>query len=204
MSRIVSIVLAAGWSSRTAPLNKLLQPLGARSVLGTTLARLDESEVDEILVVVRRGGPPVDREAVAACPRCTVIGVRPTSEGLSATLAAGLARLAADASGVLISLGDMPLVRTETINALLHCFRTSKRRRPIVAPGRDGRRGNPVLWDRAYVEALAGLTGDEGGRLLLKANDTALELVDTDDDGIFLDIDNPAALDASRARLLRE
>ena len=39
---------------------------------------------------------------------------------------------------------------------------------PVVAPlYRGGRRGNPVLFDRAAFAKLAALTGDVGGRALL-------------------------------------
>jgi molybdenum cofactor cytidylyltransferase len=63
---------------------------------------------------------------------------------------------------------------------------------PIVAPVKDGRRGNPVGFGRVHLEALLALQGDQGARRLLQT--CPVTDIPVDDPGIFLDIDIPADL----------
>ncbi len=195
---IVAVVLAAGLSRRMAPAHKLLQKLGASTVIGTMLGQLDASVVDKLLLVV---GHEAERVAAEAAPfaRCRIVRAHAHEDGLSATLAAGLAQVPPDRD-VLVCLADMPLVRTATINRLVGAFETALGERPIIAPVHRGRRGNPVLWHRGHLAALAHATGDEGGRALLRAEEGHLVLVETDDSVLF-DIDTEDALDRARRTL---
>ncbi len=192
---IVAVVLAAGLSRRMAPAHKLLQTLGASTVIGTVLGQLDSSAVDELLLVVGHEAERVAAEA-APFPRCRIVKAQAHEDGLSATLAAGLAQVP-PGRDVLVCLADMPLVRTPTIDRLIEAFDTAVVERPIIAPVHRGRRGNPVLWHRGHRAALARATGDEGGRALLRAEERHLVLVETDDSVLF-DIDTEDALDRAR------
>jgi molybdenum cofactor cytidylyltransferase len=60
-----------------------------------------------------------------------------------------------------------------------------------VVPTVKGKRGNPVLWGRAYFEALRMVQGDVGGRGLIGAHEEAVFEVEMDDPAIFRDIDTP-------------
>ncbi len=59
----------------------------------------------------------------------------------------------------------------------------------ISFPVYEGRRGNPVLWGRGFFEALAGLSGDIGGRRILAENPAAVNSISWIDDSIHNDID---------------
>ena len=63
---------------------------------------------------------------------------------------------------------------------------------PIVVPYSEGRRGNPVLFDRVAFEALRQIEGDQGGRVLFSQHD--VERVEWDDTILF-DIDTPEDLE---------
>jgi molybdenum cofactor cytidylyltransferase len=67
----------------------------------------------------------------------------------------------------------------------------------IVAPRYDGQRGNPVLFDSRYFDALTTVEGDRGGRDLLDSESVAW--VEVSDPGIHRDVDTVADL-----RCLRE
>ena len=178
-----------------APAHKLLQRLGTSTVVGTMLGQLDASAVDKLLLVV---GHEAERVAAEAAPfaRCRIVRANAHEDGLSATLAAGLAQVPAGRD-VLVCLADMPLVRAATIDRLIEAFDTAVMERPIIAPVHRGRRGNPVLWHHGHLAALARATGDEGGRALLRAEERHLVLVETDDSVLF-DIDTEDALDQAR------
>ena len=63
-----------------------------------------------------------------------------------------------------------------------------------MAPVKDGRRGNPVLWPRGFFAEMQAVEGDVGARELLRRHAEQVESVAFDDDAIFADIDTPAAL----------
>jgi len=56
----------------------------------------------------------------------------------------------------------MPLVDPALIQALVRAHASSLA--PIVVPNAEGRRGNPVLFDRSTFSALVQVEGDKGGR----------------------------------------
>ena len=64
----------------------------------------------------------------------------------------------------------------------------------IVLPTREGRRGNPVLWARAYFAEMMQLEGDAGAKRLMAAHAGEVREVDLGTDAIFADVDTPEAL----------
>jgi molybdenum cofactor cytidylyltransferase len=92
------------------------------------------------------------------------------------------------AEAVVIALGDMPHVIAATVDMLLAAYERGTG--SLLAAGYRGRRGNPVLFDARFFEALTDVTADIGGRRLLHtAPDAAV--VDTGDPGTLRDIDHP-------------
>ena len=91
----------------------------------------------------------------------------------------------------------MPWLTSLDLNRLIEAFdRTAP---SIVAPVRDGRRGNPVLWPRRHFAALAALRGDAGARELLSQLAFEVRTVPFDTDAIFADIDTSEDLAAAQA-----
>jgi molybdenum cofactor cytidylyltransferase len=58
-----------------------------------------------------------------------------------------------------------------------------------VWPEYQGRRGNPVLFDRVTFPQLVRLTGDTGGRPVLQAYTQDAERVPVSEPGVVFDID---------------
>ncbi|WP_404326746.1 nucleotidyltransferase family protein [Aerophototrophica crusticola] len=120
------------------------------------------------------------------------------AQGLSASLKAGLATVPDDVDGVVVLLGDMPRVTPAVVNQLIAAYAPAEGR-AICIPTHQGRRGNPILWDRQFIpEMLATLSGDTGARSLLNFHADRLAEVEVGDDGILLDVDTPEALAALR------
>jgi molybdenum cofactor cytidylyltransferase len=67
-----------------------------------------------------------------------------------------------------------------------------------VAPSREGRRGNPILWARRFFPELLKLEGDIGARKLAASYSEGVAEIEVTDDGAFFDIDTPEALDLAR------
>jgi len=187
-----ALVLAAGLSRRFGG-NKLLYPLGGKTVLERVVDTALACPLEPVVVVL---GHRADEAARALGDRPVV---RLTNsryrEGLSASLKAGLAVLPPETRAVLVFLGDVPLVRRDTVEAILAAYgRTGAE---AVYPTCAGRPGHPVLVDRRRFPDLYSLTGDRGAREL-RSNGLA---VPVEDEGIYLDVDSPEDLEAVRRRI---
>lgn len=211
---VTGILLAAGSGSRFDPTGaryKLLQALpGGEPVLAAS-ARALLAAVPRVVAVVR-----AQDAATASLLRslgCEVVVCERATEGMAASLVCGVGH-ARDADGWLIALADMPYVQPATMAALARAVapaagqdsaagRGSARlgaggaggdaavvAARIAAPVYAGRRGNPVAFGRAHLQALLALEGDQGARSILK-NNPVNELA-VDDPGILQDIDTPS------------
>ncbi|AQS84426.1 MAG: nucleotidyltransferase family protein [Acetobacter aceti] len=170
---VVAVVLAAGRSSRSGGQHKLLaRDADGRTMLARTLAGLCASQVSALCVVL----PPLARDVTDAlqavvresgCGKQIDIRISTAAdEGLAASLKVGVAWAEEQqATGCLVSLGDMPLVGSGVIDALIGCFLAGNA--DVVLPEWQGRVGNPVLWRAGCFASLMALAGDRGGKALL-------------------------------------
>ena len=190
-STVAAIVLAAGRSSRLAPRNKLLEPLGDEPIVARVARTGVASGADPVIVVTGFEAERVAR-ALAGLP-VTLVHNPDYERGLSTSLRAGLEALRASTNGALILLGDMPFVQPHDLETLMQHFAT-KDRRAICVPVRHARRGNPVLWGGAYFSEMMAMRGDVGAKQLLEQHRERVTEVPVESDGIFTDIDTPADL----------
>ena len=195
--RVGALVLAGGAGRRARPWDKLLtcdpsgQPMIART-LGATRA----SGADPVLLVLGHDAARIR----SACPAAAFLHAADHAEGLAASLRCGIA--AAEREGwdaALVCLGDMPLVLPATLDRLVGAWRDACPRPDAVLPVSNGRRGNPVLWDRRMFRTLLGLRGDVGARAVLDRSQGAVLAVETDDAGVLEDFDTPAKLASFQA-----
>ncbi|MBB3898827.1 NTP transferase domain-containing protein [Roseococcus suduntuyensis] len=193
--QVAGLVLAAGRSRRMAPLNKLLvADTQGVAMIARVVDSVLESGVRPVLVVT---GHERDRVQEALTGRPVIFAhAEDYAEGLSASLRAGLAALPEGAEGVLVALGDMPLVTPSVIQRLVSAF-DPEEGRAIVQPTFRGKQGNPVLWGREFVPAMMEITGDVGARQLVGRHADRLVEVEVADDGVLRDFDTTEALRAS-------
>ena len=192
---VVGILLAAGQSRRMGAVNKLLAPLAGKPLVRHAAEAMLAAGLDEVIVVV---GHEADKVAAAL----DGLPVRPVfnphhASGQATSVATGIGALAADVSDVMIGLGDMPLLTADMMDRLLraHLDQADHHRR-ITMPLVGGKRGNPVVWGRAFFPELAALSGDSGGRQLLADHIAAHNLVISDEAGWLQDVDTVDALAA--------
>lgn len=194
--RVAAIVMAAGKSSRMGQF-KLLLPVDGAPMIARTVDALLASSVTDVIVVTGR-----EAEGVQAA-----LGERPVrlvhnadyADGLSTSLKAGLAALPADADAFLVALGDMPKVTADDIDRLIAAYDPDEGRL-ICVPTFEGKTGNPILWDRRFLEAMQGLTGDSGARSLLLRHGEAVAEAPVKGAGVLIDVDTPEALAALAGR----
>lgn len=196
--RVAALILAAGMSKRLG-VNKLLEDVGGRPIIARVVDAFLGSMAAPVLVVV---GHEAARVKQALAGRSVLFAENASfEEGLGASLREGIAavsRLARAADGVLVALGDMPLLRAAHINPLLRAF-DPHGPLGICVPIHDGRRGHPVLFSARHFAEMSELRGDAGARTILERHAGAVLAVPIADLAIFIDVDTPAMLAAARA-----
>jgi molybdenum cofactor cytidylyltransferase len=184
---IGGIILAAGAAQRMGALKQLLLYRG-KPLLQWTIDSAIEAGLSPVIIVL---GHQRERILAGIDPReCRLVNNPDHGKGQSTSLQIGIAALPTDCPAVVCLLGDQPKVGPAVIRQLAVAYRQSGA--PIVIPTCRGRRGNPVLLDRALFASLAKLSGDTGGRALFADYQNEIESVEVGDDAILFDIDTPA------------
>ncbi len=179
------LLLAAGASSRMAPADKLLQPVDGMPLLRrSALAALASGAP---VVCTLRPDRPARRAAVADLP-LTLVEVPDSATGMSASLRAGLAALPAGAEGVMVLPADMPGFTAHALAQLLALAREAPDR-ILRGATPDGRPGHPAVFPADLIPGLLRITGDEGGRSVLRAHAGRVILVPLPGDSAILDLD---------------
>ena len=184
----VCILMAAGGSVRFGA-NKLLQELGGKPVIRWALEAA-EAAFDRVILVT-------GYEAVAAqAETARVVWNHHPEEGISRTIRLGL-EVAGDCEGAVFMTADQPFLSAQTLRRLACAFEEGPDQ--ICAAAHHGKRGNPVVFPKAYFKELCKLTGDVGGAKIIKAHPESLRLLEVEEREL-LDCDTPGALE----RLARE
>lgn len=173
MSRIGAVVLAAGAATRFGA------PKQAR-LLPEVLDRVEESPVDEIVVVEGAHGLSVD--PVRA--RIRLVHCAEWERGPGASLRCGLAALADDVEAAVVVLADGPRLAAESVTRVIQSWRDEGG--DVVAASYGGTRGHPLLLARSRWSDVP----DDGLRVV------APRLVPCDDLGFPGDVDTPEDLAA--------
>lgn len=193
---IAAIILAGGRSTRMQGLNKLTSHIADRSLVRIVAEAATRSRVDRVIVVTGHDRTKVEAELDDL--DVTFVHNPAFSEGLSTSLRTGLSALSPGIQGAVILLGDMPNVGTGLIDEMIARFKTAGPS-SVIVPTSEGRRGNPVLWGRDYFNELTDVTGDKGGRdILRRLAENVVEVPVAA--SVFDDIDTPDDLNAERDR----
>lgn len=178
--RTAAVVLAAGRSSRLGDdaAKQLLpwQPGGTLVGRAADIA-LAAATIDEVIVVT--GHRAAEVQAALGERPVRIVFNPDWPAGQSSSVAAGLAALGPEVSAAVFVLADQPTVQPAAIDRLVQRHRETLA--PVTAPVyQDGQRGNPVLFDRRAFAELLALTGDTGGRPLIRRYGEQVQLVQID------------------------
>ena len=184
MVKISAILLGAGESKRMG-VNKLSLRWGKRTVFEHCLLTLLQSKVEEVIVVINNRikgvvHPPQDQKV-------KIVINTSYRKGMSTSIRRGLQAIDPRSQGILIALGDQPLLKAKTINALIHAF--ALRKGAIIIPTYRGVRGHPVIFDKKFKKELMKIKGDMGGRSIIKRYPEDIWKVYVRSGGVVKDID---------------
>ena len=179
--------------------DKLLEGIDGLPLLRLVAGRALASSAP-VTVVLPPDAPA--RHAAIAGLALRIVMAADAGLGMAASLVAGLAALPPDTPGVMILPADMPDLTTDDLRLVLDHFARDPSRiwRGSTA---DGHEGHPVLFPADLIPALAAMSGDEGGRSVIRAQRDRVSLVTLPDRHALLDLDTPedwAAWRASRGQ----
>jgi molybdenum cofactor cytidylyltransferase len=160
-----AIVLAAGASTRFGSAKQLARVAG-RPLLHTAVARAADVAGSAVTVVL--GARAAELSPLLTHSQASLVINRDWREGMASSIRAGVARLPASCTAVLLMLVDQAAVTAEDLERLASAWR----RQPdyIVAARYGMTTGVPAIFPRSVFPDLAALRGDVGARVLLQRN----------------------------------
>jgi len=184
---LYTVVLAAGASTRFGSAKQLVR-LAGRPLLHTAVTRAAEVTGNAVIVVL--GSSAAQLAPLLRHSPGSVVVNQEWREGLASSIRAGVARLPAACSAVLLLLADQAAVTTDDLRRLAGSWR--KQPQHIAAALYGGFCGAPVIFPRSSFRALSELRGDTGARALLTRNPDRVVRVPMPSAAI--DIDTPEDL----------
>lgn len=184
---ITAIVLAAGMSKRMGSANKLLMKIDGEMVLERSVRPIVEAGV-RVLVVTGH-----ESEKVESCLngyRVEFVYNERYMEGMGTSLARGVASIGElMLEGIMVSLGDLPYLKRESVHSVLKAFSSEGGKR-IVVPTFEGKPGHPIILPVRYGNELRRIHGDKGAKDIINRDWESVMKLDLPDKGIVLDFDS--------------
>jgi molybdenum cofactor cytidylyltransferase len=190
---VAALILAAGLSRRTAPHNKLLSVMpNGQTMIAQTVDRVLATSAKPVSVII--GHQDAQIQASLAGKPVHFVHAPDYAGGMAASLRAGITALSENVGAVLICLGDMPLVESNTLERIMAAYDPTEGRE-IILPSYEGQRGNPVLWGRRFFNDLLQLSGDTGARQILHRYMEFIAEIPADTEAVLKDFDTPEAFE---------
>jgi len=173
--------------------DKALLPLGQETFLTHLLGTLD-GEVSPLVVVLGHHADEIESR-IQAARNVHILRNPDYPLGQLSSLKVALRFLQKEPlAGAMVCLVDHPAIAKTVIRQMLERFRQTSSR--IVIPTFQGRRGHPVLFAASLFTELLDAPLDAGARFVVSAHANEVELVETGEEGILLDVDRPADYEA--------
>lgn len=179
--KVSAIVLASGFSRRMGEQEKLLLPVGEKTMLGHLLDTiLDTTLFQEIILVARE--PKVIEEGAKRNIR--TIKNDQADEGISASIRKGIE--AATGNYYMFFVADQPFLEAKHIQILYDAIEDEK----IICPRAERASGNPCIFPKKFREKLLALKDEEGGKQVIKSQAKDVKYIDIVDPEALRDIDD--------------
>lgn len=199
---VAAIVLAAGLSRRFgSTASKLLCLWKGRPIISHTVGEIIASGVSRVVVVVGHQGEEIARALDGQ--KVELVKNAAPADGMSSSLIAGIQSIREGdrPDGVMICLGDMPLIKSSLIADLIGQF--SKTQNPSIwRPLYQDAPGHPVIFSTGLFDDLSGIQGDMGARHIIESNSHLVHFLPVKDHSVLFDVDTQKSLDQLRVMSL--
>lgn len=182
---MVLILLAAG-DSRRFNGNKLLHIIGDKPMyrhIADEIDTLPDTLFEKKIVVTQYN----EIMEVLGKRGYHIIVNNESFKGISHSIELGLEAAGNMESPVCFAVCDQPYLRGETIKQLIAGWKDSKK--GIGALSVNGEAGNPVIFSKKYYAELMALTGDKGGKRILRMHMKDVYLYEIENHAEVEDID---------------
>ena len=188
---IVAVVLAAGESSRMGR-PKALLPIDGIRFVEKIVDSLRSTRVGKTIVVLGHNAEEM-RQKIGDIPATLVVN-NDYKKGQLSSLVAAINEIeswksSGEIDGILVHLVDHPYISAPLVDSMIARFYQSKKL--IVVPRYRGRRGHPVIFSRSLFPELLNAPLEQGAKTVVHAHRDATLEIDTDDEGVSIDIDTP-------------
>ena len=190
---MIPVIVLAGGEGRRFGSNKLLADLNGLPLVMHMPLRLQRAGGFDVTVVTcHEKVRELCEEAGLTClfSECC-------REGLSASVRTAAEYLMeSGAPAAVFCGGDQPFLTAETLRAFYETWRRSGK--GLASCCTEGQMTNPAIFSPAYLKDLTALTGDTGGRAVLRANEGDCCFYELTDSREAVDIDLPEQLEEAR------
>jgi molybdenum cofactor cytidylyltransferase len=185
---IIAVVLSAGESSRMGR-PKALLPIEGQNFIERIVAALKQSQAGRILVVLGHDADAMRRQ-IEHLPIEIIVNTD-YKKGQLSSLQSAIRHIEKEnrCDGMLVHLVDHPYIDPQLVDLMIGRFYETNK--VIVVPRHQGKRGHPVIFSRDLFEELLSAPGDQGAKAVVNTHRAETLEIDTEDQGIALDIDTP-------------
>ena len=163
--------------------NKLLQAIDGKSLAEIAIDSLPMERFERVVFVTK-----YEELFLLAKSKGLISILLPNDEtnDVSLTITSGMEYIG-ESDGCMFCVCDQPLKTTASINKLIDKFFDNPG--SIVALSYNGKKGNPVIFDKVFFDELKHLKGDNSGSFVIKANKDKLLLCEANHEYELFDVD---------------
>jgi len=185
---IVAVVLSAGESSRMGR-PKALLPIDGQTFIERIVAALKQTKVGKIIVILGHNARELQSK-ISHLPVEILINTDYKLGQLSSLqLAVRNLQPDLDCDGMLVHLVDHPYLAPALVEEMIRRFYETKKR--IIVPKFQGKRGHPVIFSNALFDEILSAPMEEGAKAVVNAHRAETLEIETEEEGIAVDIDTP-------------
>ena len=155
---IGAVIMASGFSKRFGT-NKLLAKYKDKTLIEIIVDTVTSSNVSQTVIIYN------DIKIKQLIKNQKKIYNSDSCKGISESIKLGC-NYFKDMDGIIFIPADQPLLTSTTINKLINRFNREKSK--IIIPKYKDHLGSPVIFPRKYYKDLLKLTGDVGGKTVIK------------------------------------
>ena len=186
IKKIAAVIPVAGLSSRMKNFKPLL-PLGAKTILETTIDLFKQNGISDVFVVTgHRSG---DLEELIAKQNAIWVHNPDFHRGMFSTIKTGINCLKADCEAFFLLPADIPAIRPYTVKQMINAH--NKGRKKIIYPVFEDKRGHPPLISTELLNPIKNFNKDGGLRACLTEFEKDAMDLEVCDRGIHMDADTP-------------